>query len=197
MNDLEYQKLYDSLRNLGYRSDDQFISHLNPSVGWIVKNLTFKNVLDVGSSSGAAIGLMEAWAADKKPPSFFHGIDISMLAVKEGFALGREIICGSVKHLPYKDKSFDLVVSSDTLEHIEPEDVDQAINEIVRVAKEYLFMQICTKEDMCHWKRLIGKPLHRTIKPLDWWLNKFLCYLNHPEVIALDYKKSSFCIKII
>lgn len=197
MEDIEYQKLYDSLRRLGYRQNDQFVSHLIPSVGWITENLTFRSVLDVGSSSGGAIGLLEAWTPDTEPPRFFHGIDISMLAVIEGFALGREIICGSAINLPYKDKAFDLVVSSDTLEHIEPEDVDQTINEIVRVAKEYVFMQISTKEDRARWKRLIGKPLHRTIKPLDWWLNKFLCYFNHAEVIAVDYKKSSFCIKAI
>lgn len=194
MNDSEYQKLYDSLRRLGYRKNDQFISHLMPSVGWIIKNLTFNSVLDVGSSSGGAIGLMEAWANDKKKPIFFHGIDISMLAVIEGFALGREIICGSVNHLPYKDNAVDLVVSSDTLEHIEPEDVDQAISEIVRVAKKFIFMQISVKEDVARWKRLIGKPLHRTIKPLDWWLDKFMFACK--EIVAIDYEKSSFCIEV-
>ena len=192
MNDTEYQKLYDSLRRLGYRQNDQFVSHLIPSVGWIIKNLTFSSVLDIGSSSGGAIGLLEAATTDVR----VYGIDISMLAVLEGFALGREIICGSVKHLPYKDKAFDLVVSSDTLEHIEPEDVDQAISEIERVAKEYVFMQISTKEDMCRWKKLIGKPLHRTIKPLAWWLDKFLDSWDHPKLILTDYKKSAFCIKV-
>lgn len=192
MNDSEYKKLYDLLRRLGYRKDDQGMSHLTYHIGWIIKNLTFSSVLDIGASSGGAIGLIDS----VRPEIKTYGIDVSMIAVREGFALGREIVCGSAVNLPYKNKSFDLVVSSDTLEHIEPEDVDQVVSEITRVTKDYVFMQINPRIDVARWKRLIGRPLHRTIKPLNWWIDKFLRHWHHPELIITDYRKSAFCIKV-
>ena len=45
---------------------------------------------------------------------------------------------------PYGDKVFDLVIALDLFEHIYLEDIDKVINEMYRVTKKYIFLQIAT-----------------------------------------------------
>ena len=68
------------------------------------------------------------------------------------------------------------------LEHLIESDIDQAISEIQRVGKKYLFMKISdTREgnneftEKIHAQGLFTdiKNLHLTVKPLSWWINKF------------------------
>ncbi len=83
-----------------------------------------------------------------------------------------------VAHLPFVewDLTVPLIISSqygyctDVMEHIPPEDVDTVIQNITTAA-EKVFFQISTVDD--HFGDEVGFPLHLTVKPHDWWLNKF------------------------
>lgn len=59
---------------------------------------------------------------------------------------------------------------TDVMEHIPPEDVDQVLVNCLR-ACQHVFFQISTVDDVCG--ALIGHPLHLTVKPYEWWLQKF------------------------
>lgn len=50
----------------------------------------------------------------------------------------------ATKPWPYPYKSFDLVTILDLMEHIYKDDIDFVINEMYRVAKKYIFLQIAT-----------------------------------------------------
>ena len=58
----------------------------------------------------------------------------------------------------------------DVMEHIPPDQVDVVIRNIMDSADK-VFFQICTVID--NMGTLIGKHLHLTVKPHDWWLETF------------------------
>ena len=59
---------------------------------------------------------------------------------------------------------------TDVMEHIPPEDVDKVLDNIL-MAAPHVFFSISTEEDNCG--KLIGHPLHLTIRPYEWWLEQF------------------------
>jgi ubiquinone/menaquinone biosynthesis C-methylase UbiE len=56
---------------------------------------------------------------------------------------------GILTNLPYEDNSFDIVMSSDVLEHIHPEEADIVVSELVRVSRRHVFLSISLKVRRC------------------------------------------------
>jgi ubiquinone/menaquinone biosynthesis C-methylase UbiE len=54
---------------------------------------------------------------------------------------------GDVTNLLFPNNSFDLVVCTEVLEHIKPEKLEQACNELSRVSKKYLLIGVPYKQD--------------------------------------------------
>jgi len=54
---------------------------------------------------------------------------------------------GSATNNPWPDTSFDAILSTDVLEHIETNDVPLVVSEFSRVVKKYLFLQISDKHE--------------------------------------------------
>ena len=72
----------------------------------------------------------------------------------------RPLICGDILNLPFKDKSFDFVICSHLLEHIE--DIEGALKELMRVGKRgYIETPSGLSE------RLQGYPFHRWYVDLE------------------------------
>lgn len=59
---------------------------------------------------------------------------------------------------------------TDVLEHIPPEQVDAVLQNILKAAQHVYFQISCT-DDSCG--ALIGEPLHLSVHPASWWLEKF------------------------
>lgn len=71
----------------------------------------------------------------------------------------------------------DLVVCSDVLEHIEPELLDNVLQDIQRVTKIVAYLVIATTLDGT--KTLPdGRDPHLIVKPSEWWLEKVGDYFN-------------------
>jgi len=83
----------------------------------------------------------------------FTGADIEFSGPK--WPQMKRVIASATK-LPFKDKSFDVVVNSDMLEHLPQKDRQQAINEIMRVANKTIIIGVP-----------IGKKAHNQDKKLD------------------------------
>lgn len=84
------------------------------------------------------------------------------------FACPGSDIVGSACAIPLPDKSVDLVTSFDTLEHLEPEQVPQALSEMARVSTRFL-LSICHVPSRITWR---GQNLHPTVQPESWWLEQ-------------------------
>lgn len=88
-------------------------------------------VLDVGSGSqGIAKLLAPGWRVTACDADFEdYG------AVARPSASTAERVLGDVRGLPFADRSFDVAVAVDLLEHVDPKDRSKAISEICRVAR--------------------------------------------------------------
>lgn len=100
-----------------------------------------RNMLDVGCGRGTFV----AYARDIGIEA--EGFDFSEWAINNHYPRCRREwlkVHDTTKPWPYPDKSFDLVTILDLMEHIHIDDIDFVINEIHRVAKKWIFLQIAT-----------------------------------------------------
>lgn len=102
-------------------------------VVWAIKsqNKDPQNILDVGCASGWL--LSELKKEFKKTEAF--GIDVYGKAIDYGKKLYKNINLkkANAHKIPYPDKSFDVIVCSEVLEHVE--DPDKVIKEMKRVLR--------------------------------------------------------------
>jgi len=114
-----------------------------------------KNVLDVGCAHGFIVKRLNDVGISA------YGIDISKYAVDN--KAHQNVIEADILDIPFKDGYFDFVYSSDVLEHIPEDRVDDAIYEIVRVGKRGLIEITYEKTPMDI------DETHITMKPYEWW----------------------------
>lgn len=105
-----------------------------------------------------------------------YGIDITLLGVKK--RVGDDYFNNKLKvrfcespiwAMPYGDNLFHYTFSTDFLEHIPPEKVEESIKEIIRVTRVKTIHCIATFPG----NEYFGHKTHLTIKPLAWWLKLF------------------------
>jgi len=122
----------------GYRYDGRWI----PVAEDIVKHFNLKpgnRVLDVGCAKGFLVKDLMTVCPGLQP----FGLDISEYAVMqcEPEVVGR-LHLGSADILPFPDKSFDAVISINTIHNLERPDVIRAVKEIERLAPGRGFIQV-------------------------------------------------------
>src|ERR1035437_4180607 len=94
---------------------------------------TVDSILDVGCGEGFTLNRLKEKRIGKK----LEGIEYSEAAIELGHKIYPDIIIkqGNIYQLPYEDNSFDLVLCTEVLEHL---DKPQAgLKELVRVSKKY------------------------------------------------------------
>lgn len=96
------------------------------------------SVLDVGCAKGYLVIDLINKGIDAQ------GLDISNYALDKTLGCRNKLIYGHADRLPYIDKSFDCVVSINTLHNLEPLNLIKAVHEMQRVCKndENLFIQV-------------------------------------------------------
>lgn len=122
-----------------------------------------KTVLDIACGEGYGSYLMSMNAA------FVYGVDIDAATVahadKKYSSLKNNIAFkqGSVTNIPLEDKSVDLVVSFETLEHIAEH--EQMMKEVKRVLRSRGMFVVSTPDKPVYNKRSPNNPFH--VKELD------------------------------
>jgi len=99
--------------------------------------------------------------------------------------------------IPFANKTFDLVWSSEVLEHVPPALVHASVAELVRVAKSDLFLTIAMKRSGFDPPPPFRPKIHLTVMPRMWWDAAFLvhgCRVNRAvrEQFAGKYAKTTF-----
>lgn len=197
-NDLFYYDLYEKLYQDGYHND-LYISHTKKLYPYLEKILNKDNnkILDLGCSHGLAVKELIDLGYDA------YGIDVSKTAIN--LCKNRNLsTCklGSATNIPFDDNFFNIIISSDVLEHILPIDIDIVIKEMYRVSNGYCLLSIaCDTEGNNQPIMNIHKKyneylninrLHTTIMNDNEWDNKFLLNgfkkLYHLSMINNDYQ---------
>ncbi|MGG1552419.1 pseudaminic acid biosynthesis-associated methylase [Paenibacillus ferrarius] len=94
------------------------------------------NILEVGCNVGLQLQQLQ-----KSGYNNLFGIELQSYAVEKAKQISTQIniIQGSAFDIPFKDNYFDLTFTSGVLIHIAPEDINQALDEIYRVSKRYIW----------------------------------------------------------
>lgn len=96
------------------------------------------SILDVGCGEGFTLNRLKEKGIGKN----LEGVEYLQTAIDLGKKMYPDIKIkkGTIYDLPYKDNSFDLVLCTEVLEHLdEPE---KALKELVRVSKKYLVISV-------------------------------------------------------
>jgi hypothetical protein len=97
-------------------------------------------------------------------------------------------ILAKANKIPIKTSSIDLVFSLDTFEHIEKKEREKSLNEILRIAKEFV---------------IIGFPCGKNYIEIDNMINKLYCIFNKKpplwleEHLKIDYNEEFFMDEIL
>lgn len=85
------------------------------------------------------------------------------------------------------DKSpADLVVCTDVMEHIEPEFLDEVLDDLMALTKKVAFITVCHREAGKFLSD--GRNAHLIIQPPAWWLPKFMDRFNLVKYDTLPKK---------
>lgn len=115
-------------------------------------------VLDVGCAKGFMLHEFKKLM----PRLHVEGLDISQYAYEHAAEDVKPFITvGNATHLPYPDRSFDVVISINTVDHLPLEDCQQALKEIQRVTKHHAFITVNSwrnekeKDTLVKWSRMV------------------------------------------
>ena len=125
------------------------------------------SVLDVG----CAKGFMMHDFAELIPGIVVKGVDVSSYAVESALPDMRpHVEVADARQLPYPDKSFDVVISVNTVHNLVRDECGQALREIQRVARRGAFITVDAYRDEEERRRMEAWNLTaRTIMHVDEW----------------------------
>ncbi len=134
------QDYFDGDRRFGYGGYNYNPRFWQPVMPDLQKHFLLtkdSSVLDVGCGKGFMMHDMAAAIPGIK----LQGIDVSDYAIANAIEDMRSFIQkGNAKELPFPDKSFDVVISINTIHNLPPEECRQSLREIQRVARKGAFI---------------------------------------------------------
>ena len=194
---LSGKELYEALYAVGYGSEGSML-HYQPMLEEVKKLKHVHSVLDVGCSHGG--GVEALWKMGIRA----SGIDISSNAIDMAHVRhGDNALCvekcwqvAPATSLPFANFTFDAIISTDVLEHLDPTEVEQAVSELSRVTRTWLVLKIANRHEGSRMDRIkapIGKMpsdtfakiirekhkrdlpenLHNVVQNSEWWISKF------------------------
>jgi ubiquinone/menaquinone biosynthesis C-methylase UbiE len=130
-------------------------------------------ILDIGCAKGFLLHDFK----ELMPNCTVAGIDVSKYAIENAMpSVKPQLEVASAERLPYPDKSFDLVISINSIHNLPPEHLKKALKEVQRVSRahsyitvdawrneaerENLYKWVLTAETMMHvddWKKLFAE----------------------------------------
>lgn len=125
------------------------------------------HVLDVGCAKGFMMHDM----AELIPGITVKGIDVSEYAVTNAIDdMKPHVQVADARKLPFPDKSFDVVISVNTIHNLERAECGKALQEIQRVARKGAFITVDAYHDEAEKKRMMAWNLTaKTIMHVDEW----------------------------
>jgi len=144
-----------------------------------LKNIKEKSVLEIGAAKGFMCKVLNNSGYKT------IGIDVSEYVCK--LSEGR-VFRASLTHLPFKDKTFEIVICADVLEHIPYKILRNHIGEIFRVSKRYVIVTLPFLHN-------IKDRTHVTLLDKEQWI-KLLAPFGKIMKITLPAYEIVFVIKL-
>ncbi len=124
--------------------------------------------------AGCGEGFVTRYLAQQNPALRLTGVDLSREAIayaQEHFGELARFRTGSLYKLPFSDNSFDTVLCSEVLEHLD--DTRRAVNELKRVARRYVLITV-PREPYFKWLNDMGRRLGVSPDPghVNFWTKK-------------------------
>ena len=147
--------------------------HFDRLAGELTERYQGGTVLDLGCATGVLVRCLQSrgWNA--------HGIDISRWAAANSVA--PRILCADARALPYAASAFDVVISQDFLEHVDPCQLVRVTKEMVRVAKDsarlFQFIPFYAGLD-----KPVASFVHLSTASKSWW-DQFLGAIKGAELV--------------
>lgn len=163
---------------------EAFYEHLSD----VVDATGCTTLLDAGCGEGFVVDLLTREHPDLK----ITGVDISDDAIeyaKEHFGEKARFRTGSVYKLPFSDNSFDAVLCSEVLEHVD--DPNRAVAELKRVARDYVVITVPLEpyfqwlNNISQWLRLGPELGH-----VNFWTSR-----TFPDFIRAHFDDAEFTWK--
>lgn len=128
-------------------------------------------ILDVGCAKGFLLYDFMRWSQSLH----LRGVDISSYAREHAKSEVKSFISTcNAKSLPFENKSFDLVISINTVDHLPLEECKQAIREIQRVARKNSFITVNAWRNEEERERLLKWNITAlTVMHIDDWKQLF------------------------
>jgi len=168
------KEFFDGDRSHGYGGfsyNPKFWSPVVPTLKKYFSLSSSTSLLDVGCAKGFMLNDI----AVAIPGIKLKGIDVSEYAISNAIEdMQQNVQVANAKNLPFRDKSFDVVISINTVHNLEKDELAQALQEIERVSKDKSFITVDAynsedeKERMYAWN-LTAK----TIMSVDEWVSFF------------------------
>lgn len=155
---------YDKYWSLNAKGSSNWVYGIN-IVDHLIENFEFDSVLDAGCGAADVVKYLKQKDYNAK------GVELSgeVLKLKAPELLKKGIVQqGSLLNLPFPDNHFDVVFSSEVLEHIPEVDIPKTISELTRVSKNLLFLTISLRPSSNFNK------YHTTLKSRGWWEQHFI-----------------------
>lgn len=152
------------------------------------RKLNPNNILDVGCGEGFTLEKFRLQGIGKE----LVGIDFSNEAISIGKKTHPELKLqpGTIYHVPFKSSSFDLVVCTEVLEHLEfPE---KALEQLEKVTKKYCIISVPHEPWFMLANFLRGKNLSRwgnDIEHINHWSRKGIADLIRTRFDILEIKQ--------
>ena len=163
----DYYDLIDSYKKL-HEQEGKFkgisLIPLVPTLMKIVKDNDCKTLLDYGCGKAIPYDKERCREVDLRNP-------IQELCSLESFDLYDPAY---EKYAKLPDKKYDIVVCTDVLEHVAEQDLDYVLTQILSRSNKVVFLNICCKPALKHFKegKFKGKNVHISLFEPDWWGRK-------------------------
>lgn len=156
----------------------------------IIRPRQVSRVLDVGCGEGFTLSRL----SEQKIGEHLEGIEYSKTAIEIGRKIHPKLTFkqGDIYNLPYKNNSFDLVISTEVLEHLE--NPKRALLELIRVSGKYLLLSVPNEPWFRIANFLRGKNISRfgnDVEHIQHWSNhgfsKFVTEVDKVKIIVSKY----------
>ncbi|MFQ5730969.1 MAG: tetratricopeptide repeat protein [Planctomycetaceae bacterium] len=129
-----------------------------------------RTILDAGCGSGKLMQMLMTEHADEFA---VHGFDISENCLDPFFDDVRQdvLTVGCLWNPDDLPGEYDAVLCTDVMEHIPPERVPDVLANLRRCTRKFAYVAIALFPDG-FGPKLLGEPLHLTVRPPNWWFAK-------------------------